>query len=103
MENYEVIKEIGEGAFGVVSMARDKKTSNIVAIKRIKKKIQSSVLDKVLQRELKSLKKFDHKNIVKLYQSFKANGELHMVFEYVDSNLFKLYESRKQKVSTKVS
>ncbi len=37
MNRFEIIKEIGEGAFGVVLMAKNKETQEIVAIKKIKK------------------------------------------------------------------
>lgn len=37
MENYIVLKMIGEGAFGKVYRAQRKCTNQIVAIKRIKK------------------------------------------------------------------
>jgi len=36
MDKYETIKEIGDGAFGCVSKARNKMNGEIVAIKKMK-------------------------------------------------------------------
>ena len=35
IEDYEVTKELGEGAFGLVKLGRDKKTGEEVAIKAV--------------------------------------------------------------------
>jgi protein kinase len=46
-------------------------------------------------RELKSLKKLDHINIIKLKEVFRVKKELSFVFEYAEKNLFKLYDNAK--------
>jgi serine/threonine protein kinase len=40
-ENFEIISQIDEGAFGIVYKAKNKETGEIVAIKKIKKKYTS--------------------------------------------------------------
>jgi len=37
---YEILKQLGEGAYGVVAAAKDKKTGDKVAIKRIKDAVE---------------------------------------------------------------
>lgn len=65
METYKVIKVIGDGTFGVVSKAINIKTNEVVAIKKMKKKFLS--WEECMQlREIKSLKKLNHPNIIRL-------------------------------------
>jgi len=46
-------------------------------------------------REIKSLRKMNHKNIIKLKEVLKVGDELNLVFEYLEQNLFQLYEDIK--------
>ena len=65
MEKYETIKAVGDGTFGSVTKARNKNTNEIVAIKRMKAQFAS--WDEAMKlREVKSLRKLNHHNIVKL-------------------------------------
>jgi serine/threonine protein kinase len=90
MNRFEIIKDIDEGAFGIVQMARNKETGEIVAIKKIKRKYNNWE-ECMSLREIKSLKKLKHPNIIKLKEVFKLEQELFLVFEYCRTNLFKLY------------
>ena len=58
MENYEIIKTLGDGAFGTVFQGKNKETGQIVAIKEFKKKFFSFEECKNL-REVKSLSKLN--------------------------------------------
>lgn len=65
MDKYETIKAIGDGSFGSVTKARNKFNNEIVAIKRMKAQFAS--WDEAMKlREVKSLRKLNHHNIVKL-------------------------------------
>lgn len=86
MERYEIQSEIGEGSFGVVQMARHKETGDTVAIKRIKKRYRT--WDECMNlREIRSLSKLKHQNIVRLREVFREDQELFLVFEYCGRNL----------------
>jgi serine/threonine protein kinase len=62
-ERYRVLEQLGDGAFGVVVKAVSE-TGDLVAIKQIKKKFSS--WDECLGlREVQSLTKLRHTNIVK--------------------------------------
>lgn len=43
-------------------------------------------------REVKSLKKLSHPNIVKLKEVIRENNELFFVFEFMEGNLFELMQ-----------
>ena len=95
MERYKIIKNVGDGTFGSVTKAVNRSTGEIVAIKKMKQKFYS--WDECLAlREIKSLRKLTHQNIVKLKEVIRVNDELHMVFEYLDQNLFQLMKGRTQ-------
>ncbi len=69
-ENYDIIGQIDEGAFGIVYKAKNKHTGEIVAIKKIKKKYTS--WEECLKlREVYSLSRLLHPNIIRLKEVFK--------------------------------
>ena len=102
MDNFEFIENIDEGAFGIVQKAKNRKTDEIVAIKKIKKKYSS--WDECMNlREVKSLRKLKHPNIIKLKEVFKQENNLYMVFEYAEKDLFKLYANNYKNIGIRMS
>lgn len=94
MERYKILKAVGDGTFGVVYKATNTATGEICAIKKMKKKFQS--WDECLAlREIKSLRKFNNPNIVKMKEVFRVNDELHLVFEFMEENVYELIKDRK--------
>lgn len=83
MDKYKIGKVLGDGTFGSVLKAVNKKTGEIVAIKKMKNKFPKWE-DCINLSEIKSLMKFHHPNIVRLYEIIKENNELYFVFEYMD-------------------
>jgi protein kinase len=65
MEGYKILEKLGDGAYGCVSKAINTKTGETVAIKVMKQHFDSwqECLD---LREVKSLRKLVHPNIIKL-------------------------------------
>jgi serine/threonine protein kinase len=47
-------------------------------------------------REIKSLRKLNHSNIIKLREVLLVSEELYMVFEYLDYNLYEVYSKMKE-------
>lgn len=45
-------------------------------------------------REVKSLKKLNHPNIIKLKEVIRENDNLYFVFEYMQENLYELMKDR---------
>lgn len=43
MQKYSTLKQLGDGAYGIVSKAVNKQTGEVVAIKKMKKKFQTWV------------------------------------------------------------
>ena len=97
MEKYETIEQLGEGAFAVVTKAKDLNTGSIVAIKKLKKKY-ITWQECVDLREVKSLNVLKkHDNIIKLKEMIRVEDTLHLVFEFMERNLLELILGRGSK------
>ncbi|CAK1550862.1 unnamed protein product [Leptosia nina] len=89
MHRYLVLQQLGDGTYGSVALAQRRDTGEKVAIKRMKRKYYS--WDEAMSlREVKSLKKLNHANIVKLREVIRENDTLYFVFEYMRGNLYQL-------------
>ncbi|XP_031377270.1 cyclin-dependent kinase F-4 [Punica granatum] len=95
MERYKLIKEVGDGTFGSVWRAINKLSGEVVAIKKMKKKFYSWE-ECINLREVKSLRKMNHPNIVKLKEVIRENDILYFVFEYMECNLYQLIKDRER-------
>uniref|UniRef100_A0A1D1YUP2 cyclin-dependent kinase n=1 Tax=Anthurium amnicola TaxID=1678845 RepID=A0A1D1YUP2_9ARAE len=93
MDRYKVIKQVGDGTFGSVWRAINKLTGEVVAIKKMKKKYYSWE-ECMNLREVKSLRKMNHPNIVKLKEVIREHDVLYFVFEYMEFNLYQLMKDR---------
>jgi protein kinase len=84
---------LGDGTYGSVKKAEHKGSKEIVAIKTMKRKFYA--WDECMAlREVKSLRKLVHPNIVKLKEVIRENDELQLVFEYMETNLYSLIKDR---------
>ena len=72
MSRYEKIEKIGEGQYGVVYKAKDKQTSEIVALKRMR--LDQDGIPCGAVREIAFLKKLRHDNIVRLLDVVYSGG-----------------------------
>jgi len=70
-----------------VLKAENRDTKEIVAIKKMKKRYKNWE-ECVSLKEVKSLRRTNHPNIVKLKEVLQAKDELMLVFEFVDLNLY---------------
>ena len=96
MDKYQIVKQIGEGTFGVVLKAINKETNETVAIKRMKKK--ASWDDVTKMSEVKALKHLNsHPNIIKIKELSLKDDLLNIVFEFCDKNLYQEMQTKAQK------
>jgi calcium-dependent protein kinase len=94
-DKYILKKVLGQGKFGTVRKAIHKNNPDlVVAIKTIHK--NQKVFDlKTLLREINILKVIDHPNIVKFYEFFEDESEIHIVMEFCSGG--ELFEKIAQK------
>lgn len=95
MDKYKILKTLGDGTYGSVVKAINNSTNEEVAIKKMKKKFYSWEECMAL-REIKSLRKLNHSQIVKLKEVIRVNDDLYFVFEYMEQNIYQLMKDRKQ-------
>ncbi|XP_030608372.1 serine/threonine-protein kinase MAK-like isoform X1 [Archocentrus centrarchus] len=97
INRYTTLKQLGDGTYGSVLLGKSNETGELVAIKRMKRKFFS--WDECLNlREVKSLKKLNHPNVVKLKEVIRENDCLYFVFEYMKQNLYQLMKEREDKM-----
>lgn len=95
LADFEVVKTLGEGKFGLVMMARHKKTKGIYALKKIPKEmIKSHYMVDQLALEVKLQTYLNHKNILGIYGFFDDATHLFIILEYMEQGT--LYSQLKQ-------
>jgi len=75
------MEELGEGAYGQVSKCVHKITKEMRAVKMLKKSSLSSVEKYMLFTEINNLKKLDHPNILKIFESYECPKYFYIVSE----------------------
>jgi serine/threonine protein kinase len=81
---YRIERELGRGAMGVVYQAFDPVVERHVAIKTIRFDNSDTLeLLELLKREAKSVGRFEHPNIITLYDAGEAEGLFYMVMQLV--------------------
>ncbi|KAK1171631.1 serine/threonine-protein kinase ICK-like [Acipenser oxyrinchus oxyrinchus] len=93
MNRYTTLKQLGDGTYGSVLLGRNLESGQLVAIKKMKRKFYSWE-ECMNLREVKSLKKLNHANVVKLKEVIRENDQLYFVFEYMKENLYQLMKDR---------
>jgi serine/threonine protein kinase len=105
INDFEIIKELGSGAFGNVYLVVHKKTKAQYAIKAIDKRNKSNIDEKpYFRREVEIMYKVNHPNIVKLYGHFEDNNYCYFLMEYISKgNLYGLIpKDSKKRINTRV-
>ncbi|XP_031729527.1 serine/threonine-protein kinase ICK isoform X1 [Anarrhichthys ocellatus] len=93
MNRYTNIRQLGDGTYGSVVLGRSLESGELVAIKKMKRKFYSWE-ECMNLREVKSLKKLNHANIIKLKEVIRENDHLYFIFEYMKENLYQLMKDR---------
>ncbi|KAI2618179.1 Pkinase-domain-containing protein [Hypoxylon sp. NC1633] len=89
INEYNIVRTLGEGSFGKVKLAVHRSTGQKVALKIIARKrlISRDMVGRV-EREIEYLQLLRHPHIIKLYTVIKTPAEIIMVLEYAGGELF---------------
>eukprot|EP00058_Branchiostoma_floridae_P020885 XP_002606375.1 hypothetical protein BRAFLDRAFT_118518 [Branchiostoma floridae] len=89
-KRYQKIDFLGEGQFATVYKAKDTKTGQIVAVKKIKLGQRAEAKDGINRtalREIKLLQELSHTNIIGLYDVFGHKSNISLVFDFMDTDM----------------
>ncbi|XP_052776856.1 mitogen-activated protein kinase 15-like isoform X2 [Mya arenaria] len=89
-KKYEIKKRLGKGAYGIVWKAIDRRTGEVVAVKKIFDAFRNQTDAQRTFREIMFLQDFgDHPNIIKLHNVIKAENDkdIYLVFEFMETDL----------------
>ena len=90
---YEIIQEIGRGAFSIVYKVRSKENNNIYCLKKIN---TNKTKDK--ENEIKILSNLSHPNLIKCFYSFYNSENIYIIMDFCEfGDLFSLLQSVKKK------
>lgn len=97
MNRYTILGQLGDGSFGTVNKAQHTTSGEIVAIKKMKQRFHS--WEECLQlREVQSLRKLQHFNLIKLKEVVRENTELFLIFDYCEKNIFHIQRQRAEEM-----
>eukprot|EP00245_Coleochaete_scutata_P005459 TRINITY_DN19028_c0_g1_i1.p1 TRINITY_DN19028_c0_g1~~TRINITY_DN19028_c0_g1_i1.p1 ORF type:complete len:474 (-),score=73.72 TRINITY_DN19028_c0_g1_i1:725-2107(-) len=91
---YEKGSTLGEGTYGVVFKAHDRATGRTVAIKKIRLGKYKEGVNITALREIKLLKELHYPNIIELIDVYPHKRNLHLVFEFMESDLEAVIKDR---------
>lgn len=89
VNEYDKMRVIGEGTYGAVYKARNKKTNEWVALKRMLIDDDDEGIPSTTIREISVLKQLKHKNIINLLDIFfhSKTNDIYLVFELASCDL----------------
>merc|ERR1711990_514577 len=90
LKKYEILQKLGKGAYGIVWKAIDKRSKEIVALKKNFDAFQNATDAQRTFREVVFLQELNgHENIIRLQNVIRAENDrdIYLVFEYMDTDL----------------
>jgi serine/threonine protein kinase len=76
---YDILEEIGTGAFGVVHRCRERKTGNIFAAKFIP--VSHTMEKELIRKEIDIMNQLHHPKLINLHDAFEDDDEMVLIFE----------------------
>lgn len=83
--NYNIIGQVGKGAFATVYQLATKMTGKLLAAKELEKRrfMKNGMLDKKIDNEMKIMQGLRHPNIVEFVEHHDQGDYLYIIMEYV--------------------
>lgn len=86
---YERQCKLGEGTYGTVYKALDRKTGEIIALKKIKLEHADEGIPSTAIREISLLQELKHPNIIELKDIAHGENKLYLIFDYFNVDMKK--------------
>jgi len=90
LEKYEAVQKLGKGAYGIVWKAIDRRSKQIVALKKVFDAFHNATDAQRTYREVMFLQELgNHENVIRLRNVIKAdnNKDLYLVFDFMETDL----------------
>lgn len=99
VEEFKCLNRIAEGTYGIVFRAQDKRTEEIVALKRLKMEKEKDGFPITSLREINTLLKGQHPNIVTVREIVVGSNmdKIFIVMDYVEHDFKTLMETMQQR------
>lgn len=99
VEEFKCLNRIAEGTYGIVFRAKDKRTGEIVALKRLKMEKEKDGFPITSLREINTLLKGQHPNIVTVREIVVGSNmdKIFIVMDYVEHDFKTLMETMQQR------
>src|SRR5258708_29604411 len=98
---YEILRELGRGAMGVVYEAFDPSIERTVGLKSIRRDqlegVEANDVMSRFQREAKAAGRLNHPNIVSIYDFGEDNGTAFIAMEFVHGRELKSYFEKNER------
>ncbi|KAG8335958.1 myosin light chain kinase activity protein [Homalodisca vitripennis] len=78
---YDILEEIGTGAFGVVHRCRERKSGNIFAAKFIP--VSHNMEKELIRKEIDIMNQLHHPKLINLHDAFEDDDEMVLIFEFL--------------------
>ena len=78
---YDILEEIGVGAFGVVHRCRERKTGRIFAAKFIP--VSHPLEKSIIRKEIDIMNQLHHSRLIRLNDAFEEDDEMILIYEFM--------------------
>ena len=84
-DHFEILETVGVGGMGSVYKARDGRLDRFVALKLLRKELSANPTEAArLEQEARVTAAVNHPNVVQVYSTGTAHGQIYLVMELVD-------------------
>ena len=87
-DDYQLLHQIGQGAFSIVYKCENKETNDNYAVKIINKEIFKTIDKQLINNEIAILKLVHHPNIITLIDTYEDNDNMYIVTELIEDGDF---------------
>lgn len=92
VSSFQKLEKIGEGTYGIVYKAREKRTGRYVALKKIRPESENEGIPATTIREILLLKNLKHSTIIDLIEVIHNEDKMYLVFEFIETDLKRLID-----------
>jgi serine/threonine protein kinase/tetratricopeptide (TPR) repeat protein len=85
IDRFETLRELGTGAFGQVSLVRERASGHLLALK-VAHSGSNPLVSARMRREYRALARLQHTNIVQVFEFGETDSKAFLILEYIEGN-----------------